>query len=152
MRLGRCVHVLERRTPEELQDQGGGLRLSKDVEDFLASLGGSDAENELTYLVRHRRLVVFGKEGEVLEAKDINTPSTSWGCLHRTLRRAFDRLASGTQSTFIEAAFMRDVYEDPSNGSLAVEYVQHGSTQTLSTDLVVGADSASSRVRQLFAP
>ena len=150
MRLGRTVQVLERRTPEQLQDQGGGLRLGKDVTEFLESLGPSTGD-ELTYLVRHRRLVVFGKDGEEIESQDINVPSTSWGYLHRTLRKEFDRLAASTHSTFIETASVKNVYEI-SRGSVAIEYEHNRFEETVPADLVVGADGASSRLRQIFAP
>ena len=142
--------MLERRNAEELEDQGGGLMLGKDVVDFLAGLE-PDVGDEVTYLVRQTRRVTFGGDGEVIDSKDINVSSTSWGCLHRTLRKAFSRLAPATDSSFVEAASVTDIREHPT-GSVIVEYRHNGSFQTLPVDLVVGADGASSRVGQIFKP
>lgn len=150
IKLGYSVQVLERRTPDQLQDQGGGLKLGEDIVDFLAGFDTSII-NESTYLVRNTKNIVFDQDGREIDERTINVPSTSWGSLYQILRKNFDEIASQTESTYVEGAKVTNVREQDKS-SVLVEYELEGIVQTQAAALVIGADGASSKTRQIFAP
>ena len=158
-----------------MSDQGAGLRIGPDVAAFLApfllsSGAGADAEktssSSSSYFLRMNELRILGRGGEVLTTVPIDGMITSWAVLWELVRRLFGKMcATGSSSSggffgeFVHGARVEsvseveEVVEGAKKKKVRVEYVMDDEARKeMVVDLVVGADGASSVVRQIFLP
>jgi 2-polyprenyl-6-methoxyphenol hydroxylase-like FAD-dependent oxidoreductase len=133
---GAQVEILERsqRTPE---DRGAGIVMQAETMDLLRRHTRLD-EDGAGVRLRHRQYL--GADGTVQSREAMPQLMTSWGLLHRALRRAYGE--SGYQAGTALAGFTADA----SGASLRLE---NGGERRV--DLLIGADGSRSTVRaQLF--
>jgi 2-polyprenyl-6-methoxyphenol hydroxylase-like FAD-dependent oxidoreductase len=144
---GRSVCVLERYKKDELLDQGAGLRLGPDVLAFLSTYVPHSAE---IYSLQVKEWIEIDVSGGT-RRNPVNFQYTSWGILHRCLRESFTDLIKKDESSSYEYGCAVERVEEQGD-KVAISYVKNGQQLTVEADIVVGADGASSRVRQCLLP
>jgi len=150
-RLGHSVHILERHTPEEFRDQGAGLRLGPDVLEFLAEYAPSKM-----HTTSCSELIVLDESGNITRRRDLDprvSQVASWAMLYQALRTAFDQSVDGSREGECSYKYRCTVERISEHGDqVDVSYACQGEGHVMNADLVIGADGASSRIRQYFLP
>jgi 2-polyprenyl-6-methoxyphenol hydroxylase-like FAD-dependent oxidoreductase len=129
-----------------MADQGAGLRIGKDVQDFLAPF--LPVGTGFSLLATEMR--VLGRDGGIVRTVPIDAQTTSWGVLWGVVRGYFGEGCDGGNE-FVHGARVERVGE-AEGGKARVEYLLNGKRKEMDVDLVVGADGASSVIRQNFLP
>jgi 2-polyprenyl-6-methoxyphenol hydroxylase-like FAD-dependent oxidoreductase len=142
------VQILERYQKDELQDQGAGLRIGPDVKAFLSAYVPHSSE---VYSLLSKEVVEVVASGGILRRAPVNFQYTSWGLLHRCLSETFDDLTGGGESSSYKYGCVVDSVKEQGD-IILVSYTMKGQQLTVEADLVIGADGASSLVRQCFLP
>jgi 2-polyprenyl-6-methoxyphenol hydroxylase-like FAD-dependent oxidoreductase len=145
------ITILERYKTGQLLDQGAGIRIGDEVAQFLGRYAHVAVDE---YSVAMERATMLDTNGDVLVTRHrLNSVGSSWIRLFRVLMRAFmDKRDDQTATCkYLYSRNVRNLTQD--GGKIGV---RHGSEldgeETLIADMVVGADGASSRVREIFLP
>ncbi|OAL27233.1 hypothetical protein AYO20_09831 [Fonsecaea nubica] len=145
------ITVLERQQSSQLQDQGAGIRIGDEVGEFLQRFANAPMS---CYGIPINSLNILDLEGRIIIHRDIvNNCATTWTQLFRVLMLAFtERSGDETASTtYRYSCNVRDVTECDDRAQIHLVN-DAGKEETLLADLVVGADGASSRVRDIMLP
>ena len=145
----KSITILERYQPSNLEDQGAGIRIGSEVQEFYQRYAGVSPEAYSLGLSHYRAL---NTSGDVLLERDVpGSFASSWGQLFRTLKDAFLRNSTPCICTYRNGCRVENVVER--NPKVDVVFRDDScNEQTASADLVLGADGASSVVRQIFLP
>ena len=145
----RSVTILEKATEGKLHDQGAGIRVGPEVQEFFRKYVGKPAE---TYAVPLPRLIILDKDGnKVTERPSAGSFATSWGQLFRVLNEAFLDQQSQCMCLYRNTCEATEFIDDGKRVDISFRN-ESGTEGTIAADLVLGADGASSIVRQTFLP
>ena len=104
------------------------------------------------YSLRFATLKTIDLEGKVvMERNAVDSFASNWAQLFRVIREAFERKSSHCNCTYRDGCRVEDVRDTGSRVDV-VFWDESGDEQTASADLVLGADGASSTVRQIMLP
>jgi 2-polyprenyl-6-methoxyphenol hydroxylase-like FAD-dependent oxidoreductase len=145
---GHSVRILERYRKDELQDQGAGLRIGPDVQAFLSTYVPHSSE---IYSLTCKGIIELDASGGILRRSPAKVQYTSWGLIHRCLRERFEDLIGKDGNSSYEYDCAVEKVEEQGD-KILVTYITKGQQLTVEADLVIGADGASSRVRQCLLP
>lgn len=165
------ITILERLREEQLQDLGAGIRCNQEVNDAILERLGVKPYEYAAFLNVYRS---FDSKGRELSKLDIETWTTTWGQLFRVLRRGFEGHIGEWKEKTAKCEYrlgcsfvgLQELKEDVVNGTqnssnsqtasrpcIRVDFAnEHGQTESITADLVIGADGASSKVRSLASP
>jgi 2-polyprenyl-6-methoxyphenol hydroxylase-like FAD-dependent oxidoreductase len=89
--------------------------------------------------------------GEIVRRSPVNIQYTSWGLLHLCLRESFESLAVESEGSSYDYGCTVEKVEEQGDMVL-VSYSTKGQQLTMEADLVIGADGASSSIRECLLP
>ena len=158
-RIGHNVVILERSQSALLAEQGAGLGVPTDLEAFMREY---DAIQE-QYMLTPPNASIVDSYGDLLLKSEPGIRATSWSTLYYRLRANFDRLKSdhcdkpppdnlnAGRAIYLYGHTVLDVKKE--DGRLIVDYNDHdGTFRSLVGDLVIAADGAGSKIRQMMEP
>lgn len=156
--LGHNVTILERNPTKLLQNQGAGIVAGGDTLEYLKTYNRC----ERPIAVQSQARMYFNKSGEVVHRVDMVQSMTSWDLTYYLLRANYD----GWESDYCQAPPLREsdgkteyrydskvVRIEDLGKQVEVRYQKHdGKEESVTADLVIGADGPSSTVRRLLCP
>lgn len=147
----RSITILERYHEQELQDQGAGLRIGREVIEFLQTYTGTNPEE---YTRESKVWRVYNPDGTEQSGHPIKSYSSSWGQLFRILTRHLRDEGPKKAAVPCTYSFGCTVVSLTRKGDeIEVHYTQQDSASTtITASLVLCADGASSRLRGQFLP
>ncbi|KIX96037.1 uncharacterized protein Z520_08292 [Fonsecaea multimorphosa CBS 102226] len=145
------ITVLERQPSSQLQDQGAGIRVGDEVAEFLQRYANASMSS---YGIPLNSFKILDQGGKVVINKDVvSNCATTWSQLFRVLMLAF------TEKSCDDVAATKYRYSCNAwnvierDDRVEVQFVNGvGKEETLLADLVIGADGASSKVRDIMFP
>ena len=147
----KSITILERHQSNELQDQGAGIRVGDEVAEFFQRYANTSMQQ---YGIPFDALNVLNTKGEVVSRREYSIGcATTWFQLYRVLMLAFaDKTAQEAAVCTYRYNYnvQKMVERDEKVEVLLTD--EAGKEQTLTADLVIGADGASSKVREIFLP
>lgn len=139
------ITILERGQESELQDQGAGIRTGQESIDAILEFTGVAPEK---YAERISGLKTLNKDGVVISNIPIDNWTSTWGQLYRVLREQVDK---DTKCSYRHGCKVTDVRV--SAQQIVVEFEDESKDiQSVTANLVIGADGASSKVCSLMLP
>ncbi|MCJ1439979.1 MAG: hypothetical protein MMC23_000460 [Stictis urceolatum] len=161
-RLGHDVHILEQHPSSVRQGQAAGISTGPYVKAFLEE---HDHCSEPSFVMSND-FVVRNRVLDVKLSRPYPLPMTNWDTLYYRLRANFDGLSSDFVQSLPSAgsdegeAFydvgkrVVDLLDMPEDQKVEVKYesMSDAKSGSLVADLVLGADGANSKVRNIFLP
>ncbi|OQV04704.1 FAD binding domain-containing protein [Cladophialophora immunda] len=145
------ITILERQPSSQLQDQGAGIRAGDEVVEFLQKYANAPMSS---YGLPLHSFKILNQEGKVIIHRDVvSSCATTWSQLFRVLMLAFTEKScdDAAATAYRYSCNVRDVTERDDRAE--VHFVDDiGKEETLLADLVIGADGASSKVRDIMLP
>jgi 2-polyprenyl-6-methoxyphenol hydroxylase-like FAD-dependent oxidoreductase len=135
--IGWEVDIYER-SPHNFDSRGGGIVLQPDVIEVFQRAGIS--YQEPLGVVAHERYYL-NRDGSIAQSMAMRQVLTSWNLLYSSMRRHFP------SEYYHQGKLLTDIQQE---GDQVTAIFADGTCDT--ADLVIGADGASSTVRQLFLP
>ena len=156
--LGHNVTILERNPTKLLQNQGAGIVAGGDTLEFMKTYDRCNRP----IAVQSQARMYLDKTGKVVHRVDMQQNMTSWDLTYYLLRANYD----GVKSDYCEVPPSRESdgktgyrYDSKVVGvknlgdQVQIRYQKHdGKEETLTADLVIGADGPSSTIRKLLCP
>ncbi|KAL5348507.1 hypothetical protein ACLOAV_005923 [Pseudogymnoascus australis] len=157
--LGHNVTILERNPTELLHDQGAGIFAGGDTLEVFKRYDRCNRPLAVT----SRELQYFNKNGDVVHRVVKDQDMTSWDVCYHIMRANFDGIKSGYCDQVPEplptdgkAVHLHDhkvtSFNEEGNGVRVYFEKGDGSKGSLFADLLVGADGASSTIREILVP
>jgi 2-polyprenyl-6-methoxyphenol hydroxylase-like FAD-dependent oxidoreductase len=157
--MGHNVQILERSPSALLAEQGAGLGVADDLEAFMREY---DAVQE-PYMLTTPKAFVVDSQGNLITTLTPGVRATSWNTLYYRLRANFDGLKSDYcgespaehlddgKATYLYGQTVLSVKVE--DEKLIVKYHDYdGTLSGIRADLVIAADGAGSRIRQVLEP
>ena len=157
-RLGHNLSIFERNPTPLLHNQGAGIVAGGDVQDFLKRYDSIQRRIGVESRVRQH----LDRQGNILRRENYSQNMTSWDLLYHILRANFDgndcgyievpsRISGEGEAVYQYGSKVTDLREK--GKTLEVEYTDAtGAERTHTADLVIAADGAGSRVRDILTP
>ena len=147
----RSITILERYDAAQLQDQGAGIRVGGEVEAFFKQYASVTVDE---YCSPFNAMTFLDTEGKVIISRELPANfATTWAQLFRVLMLAFEKDDQG-QSAVCKYRYACNVGEMVEREKKVEVQLRNdvGENEILSADLVIAADGASSRIRQILLP
>lgn len=144
------ITILERHPEKQLQDQGAGIHIGEEVQEFVSRYASIPPDQ---YAIAGNLIRILDTEGTLLISREVKRHyMTTWGQLFRVLKVGF--LHSDTGGSRCEYRYSCNVSNIVERSSkVEVSFTNTaGNEETAMADLVIGADGASSTVRDLMLP
>lgn len=140
------ITIVERLRESQLQDQGAGIRTNQEAIDAILEFTGVPPEK---YAAKITALKTLSREGGVISNIEVDYWSSTWGQLYRVLRH---EIANDAKCQYRNGCNLVNI-RNTSGQEIDVEFEnEDDEIETLSSNIVIGADGASSKVRSLMLP
>ena len=157
--LGHNITILERTSAPLLHDQGAGIFAGGDTLEVFKRYDRCKRPLAVT----SRELQYFNKNGDVVHRIVKDQAMTSWDVCYHIMRANFDGVKSGycdeipeplpTDGTAVHLHDHRVTSFNEEGDGIRVYFQQgNGTTGSFFADLLVGADGASSTIRNILVP
>jgi 2-polyprenyl-6-methoxyphenol hydroxylase-like FAD-dependent oxidoreductase len=147
------ITILERYAEDRMQDQGAGIRSADETLQFMRRYAHAAPED---FGVAMTRYVGLDGTGSITVDRPMpGSYSTTWIRFFLTLLSAFRTTdqKQGAKCQYRYSCTLKDITREDQDGRVRIVFSnEHDEQEALKADLVIGADGASSKVREILLP